>query len=99
MVIPDNGHSGVRPNLANDGTWTNAPDDSVTVDLASRKLARYQALDLGHPKAAYKIKAAWSLEKEQALNVPRVDASIDDWEGLRYSLPFPIGSEANSRSC
>jgi hypothetical protein len=39
-------------------TRTKAPDDSVTVDLASRKLVHYQARNLGHPNAAKKINAA-----------------------------------------
>jgi len=42
---------------ASDGTWTKAPDDSVTVDLASRKLVHYTALDMGHPEAAIKVRA------------------------------------------
>jgi len=42
---------------ASDGTWTKAPDDSVTVDLASRTLVHYAANDLGHPKAAKKVLA------------------------------------------
>ncbi|HEY2445981.1 MAG TPA: metallophosphoesterase [Rhizomicrobium sp.] len=45
---------------ASDGTWTKAPDDSVTVDLQSRQLVHYQAKDLGHPEAATKVRKARS---------------------------------------
>jgi hypothetical protein len=45
----------VEYHLASDGTWTKAPDDSVTLDLATRKLVHYQANDLGHPAAGAKI--------------------------------------------
>jgi hypothetical protein len=41
---------------ASDGTWTKAPDDSVTVDLITRKLVHYDAKDLGHPQIASEIK-------------------------------------------
>jgi hypothetical protein len=34
---------------ASDGRGTKAPDDSVTVDLATRRLTHYVANDLGHP--------------------------------------------------
>ncbi|HLZ98490.1 MAG TPA: metallophosphoesterase, partial [Steroidobacteraceae bacterium] len=42
---------------ASDGTWTKAPDDSVSVDLTARKLVHYTALDMGHPEAAAKVRA------------------------------------------
>ena len=42
---------------ASDGTGTKAPDDSVTVDLASRTLVHYAANDLGYPKAAQRVLA------------------------------------------
>lgn len=42
---------------ASDGTWTKAPDDSVTVDLASRRIVHYSAPDMGHPEAAKKVLA------------------------------------------
>jgi hypothetical protein len=37
---------------ASDGTQAKTPDDSVTVDLATRKLAQFSAPDLGRPAAA-----------------------------------------------
>jgi len=37
---------------AKDGSGSKTPDDSVTVDLASRRLVHYAAPDLGEPKAA-----------------------------------------------
>ena len=42
---------------ASDGAGTKTPDDAVTVDLKARKLAHFQANDLGHPQAARKIRA------------------------------------------
>lgn len=37
---------------ASDGDTTKTPDDSVTVDLATRKLVHFQAPDLGHAAAS-----------------------------------------------
>jgi hypothetical protein len=37
---------------ADDGRHSKTPDDSVTVDLRTRKLSHYKALDLGYPKVA-----------------------------------------------
>ncbi|MEI9932356.1 MAG: hypothetical protein WDM89_17895 [Rhizomicrobium sp.] len=45
----------IEYHLASDGTWTKAPDDSVTLDLASRQIAHYVANDLGHPRAGKAI--------------------------------------------
>jgi len=42
---------------AHDGPHTKTPDDAVTVDLATRKLAHFQANDLGHPQAARAVRA------------------------------------------
>jgi hypothetical protein len=42
---------------ASDGASTKAPDDSVTVDLASRALVHFTANDLGHPRAARRVLA------------------------------------------
>jgi hypothetical protein len=41
---------------ASDGPNAKAPDDSVTVDLATRKIAHYAANDLGHPAAGRAIR-------------------------------------------
>ncbi len=46
---------GVEYHPASDGPGTKAPDDSVTVDLASRTLVHYAANDLGYPKAAQRV--------------------------------------------
>ena len=51
---------------ASDGTWTKAPDDSVTVDLAFRTIVHYQALNLGHPAAAKKISVARMAQQPQS---------------------------------
>jgi hypothetical protein len=40
---------------ASDGSQTKAPDDSVTVDLASRKLVHFAASDLGWPAKAAEV--------------------------------------------
>ena len=42
---------------ASDGPHTKTPDDAVTVDLTTRKLAHFHANDLGHPQAARAIRA------------------------------------------
>src|SRR5437867_2531057 len=42
---------------ADDGPGTKTPDEAVTVDLTTRKLAHFQANDLGHAKAARAIRA------------------------------------------
>ena len=42
---------------ASDGTGTKAPDDFVTVDLTSRQLVHYNAIDMGHPEQATKVRA------------------------------------------
>jgi 3',5'-cyclic AMP phosphodiesterase CpdA len=48
----------IEYHLASDGDSTKAPDDSVTVGLASQKLAHYTANDLGHPEAAKLVNRA-----------------------------------------
>jgi hypothetical protein len=45
----------IEYHLASDGTSTKAPDDAVTLDLATRKIAHYDAKDLGHPAAGARI--------------------------------------------
>lgn len=50
---------------ASDGTWTKAPDDFVTIDLASRKIVHYDANDLGHPKAAKVVAAAAKAQQDK----------------------------------
>jgi hypothetical protein len=42
---------------ASDGPNTKAPNDYVTIDLASRKVSHFAAADLGTPKAAQAIRA------------------------------------------
>jgi hypothetical protein len=42
----------VEYHRASDGPSSKSPDDSVTIDLASRVLAHYTANDLGQPRAA-----------------------------------------------
>ena len=42
---------------ASDGAAAKTPDDSVTVDLNSRKLVHFIAIDLGQPKEAIRIRA------------------------------------------
>jgi hypothetical protein len=46
----------VEYHAASDGPNVKAPDDSVTVDLATHKLAHFVANDLGRPKAAKEIR-------------------------------------------
>jgi hypothetical protein len=41
---------------ASDGAGAKTPDDSVTVDLSSRKLSHFAAADLGHPREARRIR-------------------------------------------
>ena len=50
-IIADKAQLRIEYHLASDGTWTKAPDDSVTLDLQTRKLVHYVANDLGHVKA------------------------------------------------
>jgi hypothetical protein len=48
---------------ASDGAAAKTPDDSVTVDLRSRKLMHFNASDLGHARAAREVQRAalqWS---------------------------------------
>jgi hypothetical protein len=42
---------------ASDGSAAKTPDDSITVDLASRRLVHYAAPDLGEPKEAARVRA------------------------------------------
>ncbi|MFL6643994.1 MAG: metallophosphoesterase, partial [Paraburkholderia fungorum] len=42
---------------ASDGLNTKAPNDYVTVDLASRQVAHFVAPDMGRPKAARAVRA------------------------------------------
>jgi hypothetical protein len=50
---------------ASDGASTKSPDDAVTVDLKTRKLAQYVAKDTGHPLAAEKVNQAKLAERAQ----------------------------------
>jgi hypothetical protein len=50
---------------ASDGTWTKAPDDSVTVDLGSRKFVHFTSKDLGHPEARKTINNAKLAQQAQ----------------------------------
>jgi hypothetical protein len=42
---------------ASDGAHAKTPDDSVTVDLNSRKLVHFTASDIGRPAAARQVLA------------------------------------------
>lgn len=57
----------VEYHAASDGPDVKAPDDSVTVDLATGKLAHYVATDLGRPLAARQVGMA---HDAQARTVP-----------------------------
>jgi hypothetical protein len=48
-------HLRIEYHPASDGTWTKAPDDFATVELASRKIVHYHANDLGHPAARQEV--------------------------------------------
>jgi hypothetical protein len=50
---------------ASDGTTTKSPSDSVTIDLATRKIVNYVAEDLGHPAAGKKVKKAKQAEQDR----------------------------------
>ena len=51
-IIADPKQLRIEYHPASDGRAAKTPDDSVTVDLASRQLAHYEANDLGFPAAA-----------------------------------------------
>ncbi len=46
----------IEYHAASDGPNAKAPDDSVTIDLGTRKIAHFVATDLGHPQAAQDIR-------------------------------------------
>jgi hypothetical protein len=46
----------IEYHAASDGPGSKAPDDYVTVDLASRQLAHFIATDQGRAKAAHHIR-------------------------------------------
>ena len=46
----------IEYHAASDGPHSKAPDDSVTIDIATRKIAAFAASDLGHPAAASAIR-------------------------------------------
>jgi len=50
-VIANASHLRIEYHPAGDGIHTKAPDDFVTVDLATRRIVYYPANDLGHPRA------------------------------------------------
>jgi hypothetical protein len=56
---------------ASDGTWTKAPDDSVTVDLQTRKIVHYSAPDMGHPEAAKAVHAERQAQVPAHSRTPR----------------------------
>jgi Calcineurin-like phosphoesterase len=59
---------------ASDGTHAKTPDDSVTIDLATRKRTNYVANDLGYPEKAKKVQVAQreqSLTREAPAAVPK----------------------------
>ena len=51
---------------ASDGRSTKSPDDAVTIDLKTRKLAQYTPNDLGHPARAQQVRAALSAQSQPA---------------------------------
>lgn len=55
VVDPQQLHIEYHP--ASDGAGAKTPDDTVTIDLASRKRTTYAPNDLGYPKAAAAIRA------------------------------------------
>lgn len=57
-VIVTDGNLRIEYHPASDGTWTKAPDDFVTIDLATRKIVHYGANDLGHPEAGKVVAGA-----------------------------------------
>lgn len=57
-VIVTATHLRIEYHAASDGSWTKAPNDSVTVNLAARRLVDYRANDLGHPKFGRAVQRA-----------------------------------------
>ena len=57
-----------------DGSQAKTPDDSVTVDLATRKLTQYVAKDLGHP-AAVRLTAKLAAAHPATWTAPRAAAA------------------------
>jgi len=55
-IIVDSEQLRIEYHPATDGARTKTPDDSVTVDLKSRKLVHYVANNLGWPKSAAKAR-------------------------------------------
>jgi len=51
---------------ASDGLAAKTPDDSVTIDLASRKRTTYTPNDLGFPERAEKVRAAHAAQAQPA---------------------------------
>jgi hypothetical protein len=47
---------------ASDGTAVKTPDDSVTIDLASRKLTTYTPNDLGLPAEAQAVRGLYNAQ-------------------------------------
>jgi hypothetical protein len=55
-VIVTSGQLRIEYHAASDGPSTKAPDDSVTVDLASRRIGHYAANDLGQVARASQVR-------------------------------------------
>jgi len=56
-IVVDSGQLRIEYHPASDGIATKTPDDSVTIDLATRRQTVYTANDLGRPAAAAAIRA------------------------------------------
>jgi hypothetical protein len=61
---------------ASDGVGVKTPDDSVTIDLATRKRTTFVPSDLGYPMRAQAVTAAYTMQATaRALKAPPVNAA------------------------
>jgi len=61
-VIADSKQLRIEYHPASDGAVSKAPDDSVTIDLASRKRTVYAANDLGLPASTQAVRATYAAQ-------------------------------------
>jgi hypothetical protein len=66
-LIVDSKQLRIEYHPASDGVQAKTPDDSVTIDLASRKRTTYSANDLGLPASAATIRQLYSKKRERSV--------------------------------
>ena len=70
-LIVDSKQLLIEYHLASDGIQAKTPDDSVTIDLATRKRTTYSANDLGLPARTERTRQLYSKKSESAISAKK----------------------------